>query len=82
MNLARRVTDLISQNVRYSYGDPVECAIAEACIGGASEAVACESLFRRENVGVSLTVTGVLKRSRRRAMAMSLMALRVTGCCT
>ena len=57
MNLAKRVAELISQNVRYPNGDPVECVIAETCIGGVAEAAACEDQFRRENVGVSLTVT-------------------------
>ena len=57
MNLARRVADLISQNIRYPNGEPVACVVADRCIGGVSEAAACESQFRRENVGVSLTVT-------------------------
>ena len=57
MNLAKRVAELISSSVRYPNGDPVECVIAESCIGGVSEASACEDQFRRENVGVSLTVT-------------------------
>jgi L-fucose/D-arabinose isomerase len=57
MNLARRVAELISQNIRYPNGEPVACVVADRCIGGVSEATACESQFRRENVGVSLTVT-------------------------
>jgi L-fucose/D-arabinose isomerase len=57
MNLARRVADLISKNIRYPNGDPVACVIADQCIGGVSEAAACDTKFRRENVGVSLTVT-------------------------
>jgi L-fucose isomerase len=57
MNLARRVAELISSSVRYPHGGAVECVIAETCIGGVAEAAACEELFRRENVGVSLTVT-------------------------
>ena len=57
MNLARRVADLISQNIHYPNGQPVACVIADTCIGGVSEAVACENQFRRRNVGVSLTVT-------------------------
>jgi L-fucose/D-arabinose isomerase len=57
MNLARRVADLISQNIRYPNGEPVACVVADRCIGGVSEAAACENQFRRENVGVSLTVT-------------------------
>lgn len=57
INLAKRVAELISSNVRYPNGDPVDCVIANSCIGGIAEATACEDQFRRENVGVSLTVT-------------------------
>ncbi len=57
MNLAKRVAELISANVRYPNGEPAECVIAETCIGGVAEASRCEDLFRRENVGLSLTVT-------------------------
>ena len=57
MNLAKRVADLITTSIHYPNGSPVECVIAESCIGGIAEAAACEDHFRRENVGVSLTVT-------------------------
>ena len=57
MNLAKRVADLISGELCYPNGQPVQCLIADACIGGVAEANACEEQFRRENVGVSLTVT-------------------------
>ena len=45
------------EHLRYPNGEPVECVVAEPCIGGVAEAAATEDLFRRENVGVSLTVT-------------------------
>ena len=57
MNLAKRVAELVSSELRYPNGDAVDCVIAETCIGGIAEANACDDLFRRENVGVSLTVT-------------------------
>ncbi len=57
MTLAKRMAELISSHIRYPNGNPVECVIADTCIGGVAEAVACENQFRRENVGVSLTVT-------------------------
>ncbi len=57
MNLAKRVAELIANNVRYPNGQPVECVIANTCIGGINEAAACDDQFRRQNVGVSLTVT-------------------------
>ena len=57
MGQARRVAALISANVRHSCGLPVECVVADTCIGGAAEAAACAEQFRRAGVGVSLTVT-------------------------
>lgn len=55
--LARAVERLLIEHLRYPNGEPVECVVAEPCIGGVAEAAATEDLFRRENVGVSLTVT-------------------------
>ncbi len=57
MGLAQRVADMISENVRYPNGDAAQCVVAEPCIGGVAEAAAVDEQFRRENVGVSLTVT-------------------------
>ena len=57
MNLAKRVAELLVGELRYPNGQPVECVIADTCIGGVAEASACDDQFRRENVGVSLTVT-------------------------
>jgi len=57
MNLARRVAELIAGSLCYPNGEPVECVIADTCIGGVAEAAACEDQFRKQNVGVSLTVT-------------------------
>ena len=57
MNLAKRVAELVSSELWYPNGESVDCVIAETCIGGVAEASACDDLFRRENVGVSLTVT-------------------------
>lgn len=54
---AQAAARLISQNLRYPDGKRVECVIANTCIGGVAEAAACAEQFRRENVGVSLTVT-------------------------
>ncbi len=55
--MAQRVAAFISENLRYPNGKPVECVIADSNIGGVAEACACEEKFKRENVGVSLTVT-------------------------
>ena len=57
MNLAKSVAALISKELRYPNGKPVECVIADSCIGGVNEAAACAEKFSREGVGVSLTVT-------------------------
>ena len=57
MNLAKSVAQLIGKTLRYPNGEPVECVLADACIGGVSEAAACAEKFAREGVGVSLTVT-------------------------
>jgi L-fucose isomerase len=57
MGQAKAVADLIAQTLRYPDGSPVQCVIADTCIGGVAEANACADKFRRENVGVSLTVT-------------------------
>ena len=57
MNQAKAVAALLSENLRYPNGKPVECVIADTCIGGVAEAAATAEKFTRENVGVSLTVT-------------------------
>jgi L-fucose/D-arabinose isomerase len=57
MAMATSVADFLSTNLRHANGLPVECVIADSCIGGVTEAAACAAKFAREGVGVSLTVT-------------------------
>src|SRR5712691_8083758 len=57
MGMARGTAEFLSANLRHACGLPVECVIADTCIGGVSEAAKCAEKFRREGVGVSLTVT-------------------------
>lgn len=57
MQQAQAVADLIAAELRYPDGSPVQCVIAETCIGGVKEAAACADQFKNSNVGVSLTVT-------------------------
>jgi L-fucose isomerase len=57
MNMAKRVADLISNNLRYPDGSKVECVIADSTIGRVAEAAACAEKFEREGVQVTLTVT-------------------------
>lgn len=57
MNMAKRVAEFYRTNLRYPDGSPVQCVIADTCIGGVKEAADCAEKFERENVGVSLSVT-------------------------
>lgn len=57
MSMAKSVAKLLSAQVRYPNGAPVECVIADSCIGGVAEAARTADKFAREGVGVSLTVT-------------------------
>ncbi len=57
MNMAKNVAKLIESTLRHSNGLSVECVIADSCIGGVAEAAATAEKFRKEGVGVSLTVT-------------------------
>ena len=57
MDQAKAAAKLISSTLRYPDGEPVECVIANTCIGGVAEAAACAEKFAKENVGVSLTIT-------------------------
>ena len=57
MNMAKSAAELITKNLRYTDGTPVQCVIADTTIGGVAEAAACADKFRLENVAVTLTVT-------------------------
>jgi L-fucose isomerase len=57
MGMARATAELLSANLRYPDGKPVECVIPASCIGGVVEAARAADLFQREGVGVSITVT-------------------------
>ncbi|MDE6176456.1 MAG: L-fucose isomerase, partial [Paramuribaculum sp.] len=57
MALASAVAELISSNLRYPDGTPVECVIADSTIGRVAEAAACADKFEREGVGATITVT-------------------------
>ncbi|MCC5848577.1 MAG: L-fucose isomerase [Verrucomicrobia bacterium] len=57
MRMAQSVADLIQSKLRHITGEPVECVIADSCIGGVSESAACADKFAREGVGASITVT-------------------------
>ena len=57
MNLAKTAASFISEQLKFPSGETVECVIADTCIGGVAEAAMCAEKFRKEGVGVSLTVT-------------------------
>ena len=57
MNLAKSVAKLYSETLKYPDGTPVQCVIADSCIGGVKEAADCATKFEKENVGLSLSVT-------------------------
>jgi L-fucose isomerase len=57
MNMAKSAAKLISSTLKYPNGKPVECIIADSCIGGVAEAAMCAEKFSKNGVGVSLTVT-------------------------
>jgi L-fucose isomerase len=57
MSMAKSAARLLSNALRHPNGAPVECVIAETCIGGVAEAAQTDEAFSRAGVGVSLTVT-------------------------
>ena len=57
MAMAKTAARIISENLKHANGLPVECVIADRCIGGVAEAAMAAEKFAREGVGVSLTVT-------------------------
>ncbi len=57
MDMAKAAAQFIEENLRFPGGETVECVIADICIGGVAEAAMCADKFRKNGVGVSLTVT-------------------------
>jgi L-fucose isomerase len=57
MAMAQSVAGLLTENLRHANGLPVECVIADTTIGGVAEAAQTAEKFKKEGVGVSLTVT-------------------------
>jgi len=57
MKMAKNVAALYSKELKYLDGSPVQCVIADSCIGGVQEAARCAEKFATNNVGVSLSVT-------------------------
>ncbi len=57
MAMALSAAELISSNLKYANGKAVECVIADSTIGGVAESARCAEKFKKEGVGVSLTVS-------------------------
>jgi L-fucose isomerase len=57
MAMAKTIAGFLTENLRHSNGLPVECVIADSCIGGFSEAAQAADKFEKEGVGVNITVT-------------------------
>ena len=56
MEMARSVAKLLA-TLRHPSGEPVECIIADTCIGGFAESAAADEKFSQNGVGATLTVT-------------------------
>lgn len=57
MNMAKSVSSLLAETVRYSDGTPVTCIVADTTIGGVAEAAKAAAKFRKEGVDITITVT-------------------------
>ncbi|BBF10027.1 L-fucose isomerase [Haemophilus influenzae] len=57
IRMAQSVAQLLQTHIRYTDGTFVECVVADSTIGGVAEAAACADKFKRENVGLTITVT-------------------------
>ncbi len=57
MDMAKNTADFLSANLRHANGLPVECVLADTCIGGVAEAAQTAEKFARQGVGLSITVT-------------------------
>lgn len=57
LGMAQAVAALLSQELRYGDGQPVECVIADSCIGGVLETKQTDEKFRRLNVCATISVT-------------------------
>ena len=57
INMAKSVVDLLTSTLKYPDGTPIQCVIADTTIGRVAESAACAEKFKKENVGVTITVT-------------------------
>jgi L-fucose isomerase len=57
MRLGSSVADFLETNLRFPNGMDVKCVIADTTIGNVAQATDCAEKFKKENVGLSITVT-------------------------
>ncbi|MCR5537482.1 MAG: L-fucose isomerase [Succinivibrio sp.] len=57
MNMAKAAAKLISDNLRYSNGEPVKVIISDTSIGRGAEAAKCAAQFKDAGVDITLSVT-------------------------
>jgi L-fucose isomerase len=57
MNMAKAAVKLLTSNLTYSNGEPVQVVISDTTIGRVAEAAACEAKFKKAGVAITLTVT-------------------------
>ena len=57
MAMAKAAQKLLTENLKYSNGEPVEVIIADTTIGRVAEAAACAEKFRKAGVDITITVT-------------------------
>lgn len=57
MDMAESAAKILSENLRYSNGQKVECIIADTTIGLVPEVVMAEEKFEREGVQITINVT-------------------------
>jgi L-fucose/D-arabinose isomerase len=57
MGMAQHASELISKNLQYPDGTPVQCVIGCTTIGGGAEAARVENQFSKENITATLSVT-------------------------
>ncbi len=57
MKMAENLAQFLSSELKYIDGTPVECVVADSCIGGVAESAMCADKFEREGVCATITVT-------------------------
>lgn len=57
MAMAHNAAKIISENLKYPDGTPVQCVISNETIGGGAQAANCADQFASENVVATLSVT-------------------------